>query len=123
MSAPVAPQSYRRRPEGDPFDPPSMRAWTRGPDTLVSRDVVVISGSSRMRSAARYGDRPVTGWESLTRAEHAVAALVGEGLPNAEIAERLYISRRTVETHVSRLYQKLQLKGRVTLAMEAAARS
>jgi DNA-binding CsgD family transcriptional regulator len=72
---------------------------------------------------ARYHDRPVSGWESLTPAEKGVAELVGDGLSNAEIAERLFISRRTVESHVAHVYQKLQIKGRVALAIEVSSQS
>lgn len=72
---------------------------------------------------ARYHDRPVTGWESLTPAERGVAELVGDGLSNAEIADRLFISRRTVESHVAHVYQKLQIKGRVALAIEVGSQS
>jgi DNA-binding CsgD family transcriptional regulator len=60
--------------------------------------------------------RPIVGWSSLTPSEQAVAALVGEGLANAEIASRLFVSKRTVETHISRLYLKLQVSTRVGIA-------
>ena len=60
--------------------------------------------------------RPVAGWSSLTPSERAVAVLVAEGLANAEIAARLYVSKRTVETHISRLYLKLQVTTRVGIA-------
>jgi DNA-binding CsgD family transcriptional regulator/DNA-binding MarR family transcriptional regulator len=60
--------------------------------------------------------RAISGWDSLTDAERDVARLVGEGLRNAEIAERLFVSRRTVESHVSRLYAKLGAENRVVLA-------
>ncbi|MGH9015446.1 MAG: helix-turn-helix transcriptional regulator [Acidimicrobiia bacterium] len=60
--------------------------------------------------------RPTEGWGSLTDAEREVAELVEDGLRNAEIAERLFVSRRTVETHVSRLYKKLGAGNRVALA-------
>ena len=45
-----------------------------------------------------------------------MAALVAEGLANGEIASRLYVSKRTVETHISRLYLKLQVTTRVGIA-------
>lgn len=64
--------------------------------------------------------RPATGIESLTPTEHDVLRLVGEGLTNSEIAERLYVSRRTVESHMSHLYAKLQVRGRVALARLSA---
>ena len=45
--------------------------------------------------------RPETGWESLTETELQVVRLVNEGLTNAKVGERLFISRRTARTHVS----------------------
>jgi DNA-binding CsgD family transcriptional regulator len=56
------------------------------------------------------------GWESLTRAERRVLALLAAGSPNPDIAERLSLSKRTVESHVSRMYVKLAVTTRVELA-------
>lgn len=64
-----------------------------------------------------------SGWESLTPMERKVAAFVGEGLSNPEIAERLVLSRRTVGTHVSHILKKLSVTSRADIARESALRS
>jgi predicted ATPase/DNA-binding CsgD family transcriptional regulator len=52
----------------------------------------------------------------ITRREAEVLAALGERLTNAEIAEQLFISERTVESHVSSLLRKLQAPNRLALA-------
>jgi DNA-binding CsgD family transcriptional regulator len=63
--------------------------------------------------------RPKSGWASLTETERRIAALVAEGHSNPAIASRLYISRRTVQSHVSSILAKLNLTSRVELAVVA----
>jgi DNA-binding NarL/FixJ family response regulator len=48
-----------------------------------------------------------------------VVGLVGDGLTNTEIAHQMGISRRTVETHVSSIYRKLEVSTRVAIARMA----
>jgi DNA-binding CsgD family transcriptional regulator len=66
--------------------------------------------------------RPKSGWDSLTATELTVVRLITEGLSNPEIAERMFISRGTVHTHVSHILAKLGLGSRVALAAEASRR-
>jgi DNA-binding CsgD family transcriptional regulator len=60
--------------------------------------------------------RPRTGWHSLTPTERGVAELVAEGLSNPQIGDRLFISRRTVQTHLAHVFAKLDLTSRAQLA-------
>ena len=64
--------------------------------------------------------RPPTGWASLTPTERRVVQLVSEGLANTDIATRLFVSPRTVQSHLTHVYTKLGLTSRVQLAQEAA---
>jgi DNA-binding CsgD family transcriptional regulator/tetratricopeptide (TPR) repeat protein len=64
-----------------------------------------------------------SGWDSLTPTETKIAAFVEEGLSNPEIAARLFLSRRTVATHVSHILKKLDVHSRIDIAREAALRN
>ena len=77
-------------------------------------------GIKRTRRAPR---RPRFGWEGLTPTELRVVELVVTGLTNREIAERLFVSRRTVATHVEHVLQKLGHANRVELTTDAARRA
>jgi predicted ATPase/DNA-binding CsgD family transcriptional regulator len=67
--------------------------------------------------------RPTTGWRSLTPMERDVVRLVAEGLGNKEIGTRLFVSPRTVQTHLTHVYAKLGLTSRVQLVQEAGRRT
>jgi DNA-binding CsgD family transcriptional regulator len=54
--------------------------------------------------------------EQLTACERRVAELAAEGHGNAEIAQALFVTRKTVETHLGRVYRKLDVSGRGKLA-------
>ena len=62
------------------------------------------------------------GWESLTPSETRVAAMVAQGMSNPQIAAQLFLSRRTVQTHVSHILAKLELQSRIDIAREASQR-
>jgi DNA-binding CsgD family transcriptional regulator len=53
---------------------------------------------------------------ALTPAEHRVAAMAARGLSNREIAQQLYVTRRTVETHLTHVFQKLGCDTRAQLS-------
>jgi len=59
--------------------------------------------------------RPTGPGGELSDREVDVLALIAEGLTNAEIAERLYVSVRTVETHRAHIHQKLNVRTRAEL--------
>ncbi len=67
--------------------------------------------------------RPASGWDSLTPTEQDVVRLVREGLGNKDIGDRLFISPRTVQTHLTHVYAKLGLTSRMQLAQEAGRRA
>jgi DNA-binding CsgD family transcriptional regulator len=63
--------------------------------------------------------RAVSGWEALTPTEVKVARLVAEGRSNPDVAAELFMSRNTVQTHVSHILTKLGAKGRQDIIREA----
>ncbi len=67
--------------------------------------------------------RPAMGWDSLTETELKVIGLIAQGLSNREVGERLFISRRTVDTHVSHALAKLGATSRVELVAEYSRRT
>jgi DNA-binding CsgD family transcriptional regulator len=58
------------------------------------------------------------GWEALTPAETKIAYLVAEGQSNPDIAAVLWLSRNTVQSHVSHILAKLGARSRMEIARE-----
>jgi DNA-binding NarL/FixJ family response regulator len=81
--------------------------------TITAR---VLSGIARRR---HVHDAEAEKIASLTRREHEIIALVGEGLKNGVIAERLFVSEATVRNHLTSILSKLALSDRFELAVYA----
>ena len=89
-------------------------AWAEGA-ALSTEEAIAYAQRGRGQRK-----RPTSGWGSLTPTERDVVRLVSEGLGNKDIATRLFVSPRTVQTHLTHVYTKLGLTSRVQLAQEAA---
>jgi DNA-binding CsgD family transcriptional regulator len=66
--------------------------------------------------------RRAVGWDSLTPTEQKIARLVADGRSNPDIAGQLFLSRHTVESHVSHILTKLNARSRVEIARTVAGR-
>lgn len=90
------------------------------------RDVRRIEASLRAlgvrRSSKGPRARPSIGWDSLTPTELTVVDLLCEGLTNRRVGERLFISTRTVDAHVSHIFRKLGVASRTELVSMAITR-
>jgi DNA-binding CsgD family transcriptional regulator/DNA-binding Lrp family transcriptional regulator len=110
---------------------------TSGIDAL-SQALVLLARAGATRDAARLRSRlralgirrrvattekPATGWAAMTTSELAVAQLVANGLTNREIADRLFVSPHTVNTHLRHVFAKLQINSRVDLTRLATERN
>jgi DNA-binding CsgD family transcriptional regulator len=93
-----------------------------GADRDLARATAVLRLAGVRRGVRGPRKRPQFGWQSLTPTEHAVAGLVADGLSNPQIGERLFISRRTVQTHLAHVFAKLGISSRAQLAAEVARR-
>ena len=71
------------------------------------------------RAPGGHRRHPATGWAALTPTEIRVAYLVGDGRSNPDIAAELFLSRNTVQTHVSHILAKLGARSRTEIMREA----
>ena len=93
----------------------SIRSVLRGGapiDPFIARRVI----GELYQAPSASGEPPLSARES------EVLTLVAEGLSNREIAERLFISRYTVESHVKHIYRKLAVSSRIRAISEARSR-
>lgn len=92
-------------------------AWAEGAALSIEE---AIAYAQRGRGERK---RPSSGWRALTPMELDVARLVAEGLGNKDIGARLFISPRTVQSHLRHAYAKLGLSSRVELSREVLRRA
>jgi DNA-binding CsgD family transcriptional regulator/tetratricopeptide (TPR) repeat protein len=104
----------------------------RGRERVQSRtllreghDLAVLCGATRLAEAARrelaasglrLAAPGLSGAQALTPSERRVAAMAAQGMRNREIAQSLFVTEKTVETHLSRSYDKLNIRSRSKLA-------
>lgn len=93
-------------------------AWEAGSELPLDD---AIEAALTLRTATALGGPSIACFASLSPRESQIAELIEQGCTNPEIAERLGIARRTVDTHVSNILRKLGLTSRAQIA--AAARS
>jgi DNA-binding CsgD family transcriptional regulator len=72
------------------------------------------------RETARISGRRPSAYDELTDAEQRVATLVADGRSNKDVASALYISVKTVEVTLTRVYRKLGVRSRAELARRFA---
>ena len=92
-------------------------------DLATRGNARAVAGRARteLRAAGGRSSGPEgSGIGALTASERRVAELAAEGLSNPEIAQALYVTRKTVETHLGHVYRKLGISGRGRLARAIA---
>lgn len=115
----------------------SIRSVLRGGapiDPFIARRILELLPAAPAASAAgaasSESNRPAASgalhvWplaETLSKREAEILQLVADGLSNREIAEQLFLSRYTVESHVKRIYRKLAVSSRTMAVHEARTR-
>jgi DNA-binding CsgD family transcriptional regulator/DNA-binding Lrp family transcriptional regulator len=92
----------------------------------AARDAARLRGRLRalgIRRRVPTAEKAATGWAAMTKSELGVAQLVVNGLTNREIADRLFISPHTVNTHLRHVFAKLDVNSRVDLTRLATERN
>jgi DNA-binding CsgD family transcriptional regulator len=92
----------------------------RGARQPLAATVAFALGESSDPGEARHPDRKGAAPAGrLTAREQEIAILVADGLTNRQVAEKLFISRRTVDAHLEHIFGKLRITSRVMLAIHA----
>ena len=94
----------------------SIRSVLRGGapiDPFIARRILELLPASALAAPAEASA------EALSKREAEILQLVADGLSNREIAEQLFLSRYTVESHVKRIYRKLAVSSRMMAVQKA----
>ena len=97
-------------PDRDAFDALDVAPWA----DRAGHDLRAAGEASPKRSPAK--------WDQLSAQEMQIAAMAAEGLTNREIGQRLYLSHRTVGSHLYRAFPKLGVTSRSQLVAALAKR-
>ena len=108
LAAHMPAATYVELPGGD------HRPWLGDVDAIVDEVERFLTGRTR-----RPRRRVLTGPDALSRREREVAVLAVRGETAGEIATRLFISERTVETHLTAIYAKLDVRSKTDLIRRA----
>lgn len=99
----------------------------RGADLVHAIETVAAGNSmidpsttAHVMERLRSGDRGAAGVEDLTEQERRILDLIGEGLTNRQIGERLFLAEKTVKNYVSNLLSKLGMQRRTQAAVLAS---
>jgi DNA-binding NarL/FixJ family response regulator len=92
----------------------SHRCGARALAARAQEELVAVGGRPRRHAA--------TGVDALTARERQVAGLAAQGMSNREIAEALFVTLKTVEWHLSRAYEKVEVRSRRELGAALAGR-
>lgn len=92
------------------------QAWLQGSAMTIQQ---TVGYAQRGRGERK---RPPTGWRSLTPTERQVVDLLAEGRSNKEVAGKMFVSVRTITTHLTHIYLKLGVTSRTELVAEAMRR-
>ncbi|MFH8841964.1 response regulator [Streptomyces sp. NPDC017868] len=95
----------------------AIRAAAAGQSVLDHEVQNRLLAAARTRASASPQPLP----EDLTRREREVLTLIGQGLPNRAIAEKLFISEATVKTHINNLFAKADIQDRADAVRRALA--
>lgn len=88
----------------------------------VGQSLLDPSATARLMARLRQGQEPEPEPDALpglTEREREILALIGEGLTNRQIGQRLYLAEKTVKNHISRLLAKLGVERRIQAAVIA----